>query len=127
MLRASWYNYDYTSQDHFCNMIDKFPVWNLKPYSAMMMRLMACSEREKVSIFQRIEALMIARRPSSFRLEHVIVWVVFYYGVHLTSPLWTLACNIFFLKICFKKFCRFFYFSNVCFFFENNQILSRDF
>ena len=37
-------NYEYASQDYFCSMIDKFPVWNLKSYLAMMMRHMVCSE-----------------------------------------------------------------------------------
>lgn len=57
-------------------MIDKFPVWNLKPYSAMMMRHMACPEREKVLILQRIRTLMIARKSLDLRKGHVIVWVV---------------------------------------------------
>ena len=38
---------DYTSQDHFCSIIDKFLVWNLKPNTAMLMRYMAGPEREK--------------------------------------------------------------------------------
>ena len=42
------YYLDHTSQDHFCSMLDKFPVWNLEPDFAMMMSCLACPEREEV-------------------------------------------------------------------------------
>ena len=60
-------------------MIDEFPVWNPNPYSAMMMRDMACPEREKVSEPHKgsIEMLMIARRNNNSTmlvLLAVFIW-----------------------------------------------------
>ena len=42
---------DHTSQDHFCSVIDEFPVWNSEPDQTMMMRWATFPEREKVSRF----------------------------------------------------------------------------
>ena len=39
---------DHTSQDHFCSVIDEFPVWNSEPDQTMMMRWATFPEREKV-------------------------------------------------------------------------------
>ena len=39
---------DHTSQDHFCSLIDEFPVWNSEPDQTMMMRWATFPEREKV-------------------------------------------------------------------------------
>ena len=38
----------HTSQDHFCSLIDEFPVWNSEPDQTMMMRWATFPEREKV-------------------------------------------------------------------------------
>ena len=57
-------------------MIDKFPVWSLKPHSTMMMRYMICPEREKAVIWQHMTALMIAGRSSDHPPGHISVWVV---------------------------------------------------
>ena len=57
---------DHTSQDHFCSVIDEFPVWNSESDLATMMSRAASSEREKVwSLVMRCQTLMIARCPLS--------------------------------------------------------------
>ena len=70
---------DHTSQDHFCSVIDEFPVWNSEPDQPTMMSWAAGPEREKVlELF--IEILHIDDRSSSYyrRMEgHGAVWVVF--------------------------------------------------
>ena len=38
---------DQTSQDHFCSVIDEFPVWNSEPDQPTRMSWAASSEREK--------------------------------------------------------------------------------
>ena len=37
----------HTSQDHFCSVIDEFPVWNSEPNQPTMMSWAAVLEREK--------------------------------------------------------------------------------
>ena len=39
---------DHTSQDHFCSVIDEFPVWNSEPDQPTMMSWAAGPEREEV-------------------------------------------------------------------------------
>ena len=39
---------DHTSQDHFCSVIDRFPVWNLEPNQTMMMIRASLPEHERV-------------------------------------------------------------------------------
>lgn len=57
-------------------MIDKFPVWNLKPNTAMMMRHMACPEREKVIHLQMVNIDDLLKIFPDLHDGQVIVWVV---------------------------------------------------
>ena len=57
-------------------MIDKFPVWNLKPNTAMMMRHMACPEREKVLWFPPENIDDRLEISPDLHDGQVIVWVV---------------------------------------------------
>ena len=57
-------------------MIDKFPVWNLKPNTAMMMRHMACPEREKVFHLQMDNIDDRLEISPDLHDGQVIVWVV---------------------------------------------------
>ena len=75
---------DHTSQDHFCSVIDEFPVWNSEPNQPTMMSWAAVLEREKV-----LELLMKNRRiddRSSYfnrKMEGTgVVWVVFSIGIY---------------------------------------------
>jgi len=55
---------DHTSQDHFCSVIDEFPVWNSEPSLSTMMRSAPVHEREKVAaVGTAPAALMIAGYP----------------------------------------------------------------
>ena len=72
---------DHTSQDHFCSVIDEFPVWNSEPDQPMMMSWAPASEREEVSDLST-EIWNIDDRSSSFYrwMEGVgAVWVVLCY------------------------------------------------
>ena len=44
---------DHTSQDHFCSVIDEFPVWNSEPDQPTMMSWAAGPEREEVPELSR--------------------------------------------------------------------------
>ena len=52
---------DHTSQDHFCSVIDEFPVWYSEPDQPAMMSWAAVLEREKAS--ELLSALMIVHPP----------------------------------------------------------------
>ena len=56
---------DHTSQDHFCSVIDEFPVWNSEPDQPTMMSWAAAPEREEVSELST-EIWDIDDRSSSF-------------------------------------------------------------
>ena len=69
---------DHTSQDHFCSVIDEFPVWNSEPDQPTMMSSAAAPEREEVSELSA-EVWYIDDRSSSFhrRMEGAgAVWVL---------------------------------------------------
>ena len=69
---------DHTSQDHFCSVIDEFPVWNSEPDQPTMMSWAAAPEREEVSELST-EIGYIDDRSSSYyrKMEGVgAVWVV---------------------------------------------------
>ena len=69
---------DHTSQDHFCSVIDEFPVWNSEPDQPTMMSWAAAPEREEVSELST-EVGYIDDRSSSYyrRMEGTgAVWVV---------------------------------------------------
>ena len=68
-------------------MIDKFPVWNLKPNTAMMMRHMACPEREKVSRLVDEEHWWSLGDLLGSSNGQVNVWVVFFITLCHNSPL----------------------------------------
>ena len=53
LLKIWMLRQDHTSQDHFCSVIDEFPVWNSEPDQTTMMSWATLSEREKVSEFLR--------------------------------------------------------------------------
>ena len=64
----SWVHQDHSSQDHFCSLIDGFPVWNSEPDQPTMMRRASRPEREKVFMSSLVlvqNTLMIARFLSS--------------------------------------------------------------
>ena len=70
---------DHTSQDHFCSVIDEFPVWNSEPDQPTMMSWAAGPEREEV-LELSLEILHIDDRSSSYhrRMEGPgAVWVAF--------------------------------------------------
>ena len=57
-------HYDHTLQDHFCSVIDEFPVWNSEPDQPTMMSWAAGPEREKeLESFRDNSSLMIAYPP----------------------------------------------------------------
>ena len=45
---AYFLHQDHTSQDHFCSVIDEFPVWNSEPDQPTMMSWATVPEREEV-------------------------------------------------------------------------------
>ena len=49
LLKIRLLRQDHTSQDHFCSVIDEFPVWNSEPDQTTMMSWATLLEREKVS------------------------------------------------------------------------------
>ncbi len=54
----------HTSQDHFCSVVDGFPVWNSEPDQPTMMSWAAIPEREKDLIsLKDLRSLMIAYPP----------------------------------------------------------------
>ena len=51
---------DHTSQDHFCSMINEFPVWNSKSFKPRWWDKVSHPEREAAQKIHFFWALMIA-------------------------------------------------------------------
>ena len=72
------YQQDHTSQDHFCSVIDEFPVWNSEPDQPTMMSWAAAPEREEVSELSTEVGYIDDRSSSCHRKMEgaTAVWVV---------------------------------------------------
>ena len=55
-----WNHQDHTSQDHFCSVINEFPVWNSKSFKPRWWDKVSHPEREADSKIQFLGSLMIA-------------------------------------------------------------------
>ena len=92
---------DHTSQDHFCSVIDDFPVWKSKPYSTSMMRtsLLPWAWRRPSSssapcgIFSDIDDRLSRLQREANGLE--TVWEVLSYGDLITFMIRNENANLF--------------------------------
>ena len=88
---------DHTSQDHFCSVIDEFPVWNSEPDQPTMMSWATVLEREKaLELLMKISC--IDDRSSSFDRRMygtAAVWVVFSCGNNFPIRVQSVIYNLF--------------------------------
>ena len=75
---------DHTSQDHFCSVINEFPVWNSKSFKPRWWDTVPHPEREADLKLQCFWSLMIAHCSIMSSDGWGIVWVAYFY-VHLSS------------------------------------------
>ena len=75
LLRRS--NQDHTSQDHFCSVINEFPVWNSKSFKPRWWDKVSHPEREAVQKIHFSWTLMIAYCTLMCSDGCATVWVAF--------------------------------------------------
>ena len=75
---------DHTSQDHFCSVINEFPVWNSKSFKPRWWDTVPHPEREADLKLQCFWSLMIAHCSIMSSDGWGIVWVAYLY-IHLSS------------------------------------------